>query len=187
MVSANKYLEALAKGQTGPIEEIYEACFPKVRGFVLSNKGDLADAEDIFQKALMQLAVRYRREPFEIQLNFEVYLLAVCKNLWRREINKSKNRVTTDELVHLQVEEEDQAMALVEQQRYELFSEKLKQLSENCRQILTLYFAKTSYAEIVSIGKYNSETVARQRVFKCKKRLTDLIKSDRRFFTLKTV
>ena len=73
----------------------------------------------------------------------------------------------------------------MEQKRYELFKEKLNLISENCKKILALYFAKTSYADIVKIGEYNSETVARQRVFKCKKKLTDLIKADDRFKNLK--
>ena len=51
--------------------------------------------------------------------------------------------------------------------------------------ILSLFFAKTPYAEIVASTEYTSETVVRQRVFKCKKKLTDLIKEDLRFNSLR--
>ena len=182
---SRSYLEALTKGDTRQIRDIYEKSFPVVRGFVLKNNGTQEDAEDVFQKALLQIAVRYREEPFEIRTDFQIYLFAVCKNLWRREINKSKNRVTNDDLGNLYTDEQESAMALMEQKRYELFTEKLKQISENCKKILTLYFAKTSYADIVKAGGYNSETVARQRVFKCKKKLTELIKEDKRYLNLK--
>ena len=37
------------------------------------------------------------------------------------------------------------------------------------------------YAEIVSLYKYASQLVARQRVFKCKSRLIQLIQKDRRY------
>lgn len=179
-------LEDLANGNTRRIERIYQECFPRVRGYVVSNNGSKEDAEDIFQKALLQIAVRYQREPFEIKVDFEYYLYAVCKNLWLREINKLKKRVTNQEIGDIYSEDQDQAMALVEQEKYELFNEKLKQVSDNCQRILAMYFAKTSYAEIVKKENYNSETVARQRVFKCKKRLTDLVKADQRYFLLKS-
>ncbi|GAB5526933.1 MAG: hypothetical protein Roseis2KO_48050 [Roseivirga sp.] len=185
MISSRLYQDALINGDTRLIGEIYEKCFPQVRSFVTRNNGTEQDAEDIFQKSLLQIAVRYRKEKFEIRGDFEGYLFTVCKNLWRRELNKSKNRVTNEPLLNLYSEEQDNALALMEQKRFELFNEKLNLISENCRKVLTLYFAKVSYAEIVKAIGYNSETVARQRVFKCKKSLTDLIKGDRRFFSLR--
>lgn len=187
MISSTQYLEALVKGNTNLIQDIYQKCFPAVKKFVSRNSGTLEDAEDIFQKSLLQIAVRYKKEAFEIRGDFDIYLFAVCKNLWRREINKSKNRVTNSDFMNLYGEEQDNALALVEQKRYELFSEMLNLISENCKAILTLYFAKMSYAEIVRETGYSSETVARQRVFKCKKKLTDLIKGDHRYRSLKEI
>ncbi len=185
MISSRLYQEALIKGDTRLIGDIYENCFPTVRKFVLKNNGTDEDAEDIFQKSLLQIAVRYKKEKFEIRNDFEGYLFTVCKNLWRRELNKSKKRVTNETLLNLYNEEQDNALALMEQKRFELFNEKLSLISENCRKILSLYFAKMSYAKIVEATGYNSETVARQRVFKCKKSLTDLIRGDKRYISLK--
>lgn len=179
------YQEALVKGDTRLIQEIYQKCFPLVKRFIVQNNGTDEDAEDVFQKALLQIAVRYKKEKFEIKSEFEGYLFAVCKNLWRRELNKSKKRVTNEAFVNLYSEEQDNALAVMEQKRFELFNEKLNLISENCKKILSLYFAKVSYAVMVKDLGYNSETVARQRVFKCKKSLSDLIKGDRRFFSLR--
>jgi RNA polymerase sigma factor (sigma-70 family) len=187
MKESSQFLQALAQGDSLKIKKIYTTCFPFVRKFVLQNSGKPEDAEDIFQKALLQMSVRYKKEAFEIKTTFEAYLYTVCKNLWRRELNKSKNRVTNDGVVELVTEEKDQAYAIVEQKRQELFVEKLHLISENCKKILTLFFAKTPYSEIVEEHGYSSETVVRQRVFKCKKQLIDLIKKDHRFLSLKEV
>lgn len=184
MNDSNQFLEALAKGNSLKIKNIYTSCFPFVRKFVLQNNGKTEDAEDIFQKALLQIAVRYKKEPFEIKTTFEAYLYTVCKNLWRRELNKSKNRVTNNPVVELVSEEKDEALAIVEQKRQELFVEKLHSISENCKKILTLFFAKVPYSEIAKEHNYNSETVVRQRVFKCKKQLIDLVKKDHRYLSL---
>ena len=185
MLNNTKALNALLENDTKIIGIIYTKIFPKVKKFVIQNKGQEADAEDIFQKALLQITVRYRREPFEIKSSFEAYVFTACKNLWRRELNRSKTRVTDDGVMELPSEERDMALAAFEQERWELFAEKLEAISDNCKKILKLFFAKVSYARIVKEMGYTSETVARQRVFKCKAKLTQTIINDQRYNSLK--
>jgi len=68
---------------------------------------------------------------------------------------------------------------LNEQQR--LFEEKLSELSDNCGRLLKDYFGKVSYRDIVKKYNYAFENTAFQRIFKCKKQLTELIEADPRF------
>lgn len=178
-------LVALVNGDSKKIEHFYTKIFPMVRKFIFHNKGKTEDAEDIFQKALLQIAVRYKKEKFIINTNIDAYLFTVCKNLWRRELNKAHKKTSDNDLLEFISEEKDSALAIVEQKRQELFIEKLDQISRNCKQILTFFFAKTPYSEIVEYTDYNSETVVRQRVFKCKKKLTELIKKDVRYNSLR--
>ena len=178
------YLKALINSDSKTIKSIYKDNFYKIKSFVLKNSGQHQDAEDIFQKALLQLAVRYKRDKFVINTSFEAYLFTVCKNLWRRELNKSKNKVTKDHLVELKDDNEDIALAILEQKRWELFTDSLELISENCKQILKLFFAKVSYADMVVKFNYSSETVVRQRVFKCKNSLKEYVKKDKRFKNL---
>ncbi|MEL6810846.1 MAG: sigma-70 family RNA polymerase sigma factor [Bacteroidota bacterium] len=180
-----KNLNALLEGDSREIQKIYQKNFLKVKRFILQNKGQEADAEDIFQKALIQITVRYRREKFEITSSFEAYLFTACKNLWRRELNKSKKWVTGEREVSLIDEEQDQALALLEQKRWELFTQNMERISENCRKILRLFFAKVSYRKMMEQLNYNSENVVRQRVFKCKAKLAQLVKNDPRYNSLK--
>ena len=184
MTDNSYYLKALLYNDTKIIKAIYKDNFYKVKSFVLKNSGQQEDAEDIFQKALLQLAVRYKKEQFTIKTSFEAYLFTVCKNLWRRELNKSKIKVTKDAIIELKDDNQDIVLAVLEQKRWELFTESLELISENCKQILKLYFAKISYAEMMNKFSYNSETVVRQRVFKCKNSLKQLVKKDKRFKNL---
>ncbi len=185
MLDNTEALNALLENDAKVISVMYSKILPKVQKFVIQNKGQQVDAEDIFQKALLQIAVRYRREPFQIKSSFEAYVFTACKNLWRRELNKNKIRVTDDAILELHHEERDMALATFEQERWELFTEKLEAISENCKKILKLFFGKVSYERIVKVMGYSSETVARQRVFKCKTKLTQAITSDQRYNSLK--
>lgn len=184
MTDNSYYLEALLNSNTKVINAIYKVNYYKVKSFVIKNSGLEQDAEDIFQKALLQLAVRYKKEKFTIKTSFEAYLFTVCKNLWRRELNKTKIKVTNNEFIELKDNNQDIALAVLEQKRWELFTESLELISENCKQILKLYFAKISYVEIMKTFNYNSETVVRQRVFKCKNSLKERVKKDKRFIDL---
>ncbi len=187
MIEKTAYLKALLSNDSNGIMKIYKAVFPKVRKFVLQNKGQQQDAEDIFQKALLQIMIRYQKEPFEIKSSFEAYVFTACKNLWRRALNSSKNKVTKTEVVELLSEERDLALSVLEQKRWELFTEKLDMLSENCKKVLSLFFSNETYASIVKKMGYNSETVARQRVFKCKSKLAEMIKKDNDYNSLKSL
>jgi RNA polymerase sigma factor (sigma-70 family) len=179
------YIKGLKERDAAVIKEIYQSIRPKVIGFVLKNQGGEDDAGDVFQKALLQLMARVEVKDFVLQSSFEAYLFTACKNLWRRELKKRQLRgVTTDKVRSLYYEADDLAQATLEQERWELFQEKLKDLSENCQQLLRLLFNKVSGKEIREKMGYGSENTVRQRIFKCKSRLTQLILQDGRYQNL---
>ena len=183
-MNPTQYVEALVNGDQLVVSGIYSINLPKVISFVLKNKGTREDAEDVFQRAILQIAARYKAKPFQIHTSFEAYLFTVCKNLWRRELNSSKNRVTRGEFLEPVDDNSDLALSILEQQRWELFNSGMQKLSENCQQILTLFFNKVPYSQLVKQFGYNSESVARQRVFKCKAKLISFVKDDNRFNSL---
>ena len=180
-INTNEYIAALVDGDQKIIVSIYEEMYPKVRAFVLNNRGEDEDAREVFQKALYQLTARAKVQEFEIKSTFEGYLFTACKNLWRRELNNRKREVRNDTVLELVSEEQENSRAILEQERWELFEEMLQKLSDRCKALLTAYFNKVSYQEIVKKFDYASENAAFQRVFKCKKRLADLVKTDIRY------
>ena len=183
MSNETYFIEGLRAGEKTVMKEIYDQFFTKVKVFVLQNKGSVTDAEDVFHNALIQLYIRLKNRQLVIKSSFEAYLFTTCKNLWRRELNKK--RVTKSKVIELEDKETENAFALLEQEQWELYIEKFQLLSENCRKVLTFLFNGTSYDEIVKIFSYSSKVVARQRVFKCKAKLTKLIQEDAKFSKIK--
>jgi len=66
-----------------------------------------------------------------------------------------------------------------------LFNEGLAQLSAKCKEVLKIYFEKVDYDKIMESFGYSSKTVARQRVFKCKAKLKEIIKKNKQYNSLK--
>ena len=175
------YLKGLSEGNIEIIKTIYSKSYPGVQKFILQNKGSVQDAEETFHDALYQLSARYKTRNFEIKSTFEGYLYIVCRNIWRKELNRRKKVVRNEGVIELHHKEEAHSNNIIEQERWELFEEKMELLSDNCRKLLNDFFNKVSYSDIVQKFNYSCENVAFQRMFKCKKRLADLIKKDVRF------
>ena len=176
-----QYLKGLLEGDEEIIMLIYKKCYPSVVSFVAKNKGNQQDAEEVFQNALFQLTARVKVREFEIKSTFEGYLFTVCKNLWRKELNAKKKQVRNDGVFELIHEEYNHSAFIMEQERWELFEEKIELLSSSCKQLLKDFFNKVPYDAIVKKFNYASTNAAFQRVFKCKKRLAELIKKDSRY------
>jgi len=179
-----KYLEALINNDSDIILEIYTKFYPKIASFVLSNKGSYGDAQDIFQDALMYLIYVYKEKSIQIH-SFEAYLFTICKNNWRRRLKDKKEWVTKDGIYPLEDKTTKTSLFILEQQREELYTKNFAKLSENCRDVLTLYFNTMNYEDLLGMFSYKSVDVARHRVFKCRKKLIQLIKGDEHYHTLK--
>lgn len=179
------YLLAIKQRDNKLIQEIYDKFYNRVLFFVLKNNGSNSDAKEIFDLAIYQISARLNREDFKIKSNFEAFLFTACKNLWRRQLNKiSKRRVTNEDVKELYYKEKEQTQSTLEQERWELFHEKVNNLSENCQRVLSLFFKKFGSREIMQEMNYESENTVRQRIYKCKKKLMSLVKQDARFLEL---
>ncbi len=185
--NTNYFCNSLINGDNIGINKIYQLVYPKVLKFVLKNSGQREDAEDVFQRALIQLSARLKLKRIEFHSSFEAYLFTICMNLWRRDLNLKKRRVTNIPNQEHFDEQSDSIQEILEQEKWELYTEMFNKLSDNCKEVLGFYYNKVSYADIVEKFSYTTESVARQRVFKCRKKLSELVKKDRRFKQIKAI
>lgn len=180
------YLNGIQNREDAVLKDIYKEFLPAVTSFVMKNSGQIEDARDVFNKVIYQFTARLDKENIEIKSQFEGYIFTACKNMWRRELQKiEKRRVTNEGIKELYYVETDMAQATLEQERWELFSQKVSDLSENCNKVLQLFFKKFSSREIMEELNYSSEVTVRQRIFKCKAKLVESIKGDAKYTELK--
>lgn len=181
MKEADIFIEALLTGNSSIVKKIYSKIYPKILSYIRNNKGDAEEAMDIFQEALMYIIITQKEKRTEI-LNFEAYLFVVCRNIWKKKLT---NRVIQTDVVTLVDKDTDLAQFIVEQKYLDLYTAKFDLLSENCKEILSVYFNGATYEEIASDNDYASINTVRQRVFKCRAKLIELIKEDQEFQQLR--
>lgn len=180
-----KQLDHLVNGNQDFYNEIYSDLLPKVKAYIIKNSGSKEEAEEIFQDGIFQVVVRAKTKGIQLKASLDNYLFIVCKNLWLQELRIKNKKVRNSRVIELHNKNEEIASKINYQEKWDLFEEKFEMLSKNCKAILNEFFKKVPYKEIVKKFNYNSENTAFQRVFKCKKRLAELINSDPRFKKLK--
>ena len=182
------FLAAIRERNNEVIQKIYDLHYHKVSHYVHQNHGSEVDAKNVFDKAIYQISARLDRDDFQIHTSFEAFLFTACKNLWRRELNKQARRRGKFETVkELYYEQKQFVQSTMEQERWELFREKLNEISTNCKRVLELSFDQASGKDIMEELDYKSESTARQRIFKCRQKLISLVKKDQRYVELKSI
>ena len=177
MQDTERYINALINGEDSVIKEIYSKIYPKISFYVQSNKGESDDALDVFHDALMYIIVTQKERKTTIQ-SFEAYLFVICKNIWKKTL---RNRVIKTDIVTLEDKETNLSAFILEQQCFDFYVAKFNLLSENCKDILSSYFNGSTYEDLLIEYSYATINTVRQRVFKCRTKLTELIKGDQEF------
>ncbi|MFN0030698.1 MAG: RNA polymerase sigma factor [Flavobacteriales bacterium] len=139
--------------------------FPKVKNMVKQYGGSSADAEDVFQEALIILSRKCANPDFTLTASLDTYLYSVCRFTWCDELRKRKRIPPSELSINLSDAENDWTE---NEHNFKLAEKALAGLGEKCREILQLfYIAKMNMADIAAKYGYSSEQSARNQKYKC--------------------
>ena len=79
-------LRGLALNDRKAIETIYRENYNVVQALILKNNGNIDDAKDIFQEAMIVLYERVQSEAFELNCQIKTYLYSVSRRLWLKKL-----------------------------------------------------------------------------------------------------
>jgi len=65
---------------------LYKLYYPTIKLFVLRNSGQEADAEDLFQDAMIILVEKLRKQEFYLTASLKNYVVAIVKHLWFKKM-----------------------------------------------------------------------------------------------------
>ncbi len=150
------------------IATCYEELFPSVALFIRRRGGNLEDAKEIFQEALMRFYEKSSRNDFQVELNDNAYLMGIVKNLWF----KSHRAVQFDPIETVDAAEEVEKEPLTEK-----LLRFLEVSGQKCMELLqSFYFEKRSMGELSKRFGYKSERSATVQKFKCLEKVRDQVK-----------
>lgn len=171
MHTDHRYIEALRHNDPRLIREIYAQHAPHARRWVEQRGGTAADAQDVFQEALLAVYDKAADPHFTLTCPLGALLHIICSRKWVDRLRR-KNRETevrNQEEIRYSQETDDDALsiaeaAIAESEQQQRMAQAFAQLSELCRQLLTLLSNGTKPSDAAQQLQMNSvETLYRRK------------------------
>jgi RNA polymerase sigma factor (sigma-70 family) len=173
----DEYIRGIATNDHSVLQNIYQVSLPEIAKYIYRNTGTEDDAKDVFQEGILVLYRKIKAENLTLTTSFHVFLFSVCKRIWLRKLKKRGKKEVPFEDNDAFIYEEELEESFIKRRKWSLFNKKLEQMSEECRNVLRMFFDGRSGKEIAQQMGY-SEDYAKRKKYKCKLSLTDLIKKD---------
>lgn len=168
-------LEALALGDRQATAQVYRQHSKVVIGWIVQNGGEAADAEDIFQEAMVVLYEKAQSKEFRLSCKIGTYLFAVSKHLWYKKLHQNQRTSFTGEHAEDLVYEEDIISHEEREIHYEQLNLALEKLGEPCSSLLKAYYQhEKSMQQIADDFGYTNADNAKTQKYKCLNRLRKL-------------
>ena len=170
--------EALKKRQGWAYEHLYKELMSPFTYWVGRNSGSFTDAEDAFQKGVMNFLLNLETGRYQFQQNAKIttVVFEYCKKVWLNELSSSrlKTRITMpdayDPAQDTDLQEDLERDEVITQVR-----QAMNQLKNDCRQLIEwFYMDEFSLREIAEkLGMKESST--KQKRYDCTERLKQLV------------
>ena len=184
----HKFIEALRQNDSVLIEEIYSRYAVLIKQLVIKNSGTETDAADLFQDVLIELHRKATQQQFVLTCPFDAFLYLVCRNRWINQLHKRKGHTVTiegDEGFNLNEDVfENYEVLLLKEKRKDLLEEKLAELGEGCRNLLSLAWSGKPLQEVAAVLNF-SYAYVRKKKTECMSKLISLVKEAPGFSALK--
>ncbi len=158
---------------------LYQSNFGKISKFVQNNSGNQADAEDLFQDAMMVLVEKLRQDNFQLTASMDTYVYAICKNLWFKKLRDKNHELSLDELQsnNFQMSNSDS----IENEK--TYLEKLKgyllKITEHCNRLINdIFFNEKAIEQIQKDYSYSTRHNAQNQKHKCVEQIRKVKKEE---------
>lgn len=167
---------ALRTDRHRTLARIYQQAFPAVRGYVRRQGGTEQDAQDIFQDAVLVFYEKAVAGRLELTAAVGTYLLAVSRNLWRRE-RQRRARLPLTAWEEVRPAGPAATPAETDAEPALAVLDYVARLGERCRGILlAFYYHQQPLEQIAADYQYRSVRSATVQKFKCLERLRNAVR-----------
>ncbi|MBT8231381.1 MAG: sigma-70 family RNA polymerase sigma factor [Saprospiraceae bacterium] len=175
-------LTGLKAGDRKTLDYIYKNILPKVKYWILQNKGSVEDAYDIFQEVIETTLLNINH----VHTSFSGMIMQMAKNKWIDGRRKKKTREKVrDGLQHRQDYDRSAENEFIEKEKeylkFKLLENSFKQLSDVCQKVMSMVKAGKKVEEIVTALAFKSANTMYRRKAACIERWSKLIKEDKNY------
>jgi RNA polymerase sigma factor (sigma-70 family) len=183
-----KYTDLIAQIAAGgrardqALEQVYRDKALRNAVFVVirQNKGNIQDAEDMYQESLIIMDRNIREGKYEHQGNLAAYLSTIARFCWMNQLRKQQRTDLHEEVRQDTAKEQVPGPdhILMDRESESLLERFLQKLDPRCVRIIKLWQEKYSMVEIADQLSLSSEMMARKLKYQCTKKLSALIHAE---------
>jgi RNA polymerase sigma factor (sigma-70 family) len=177
MHTDHHYIEALRRNDERGIREIYKQYSAQALRWVVGRGGSSDDARDIFQEALIAVFEKAQQPDFVLTCPLGALLHVIYSRKWIDRLRQKgrESEVRNEEERRYDMEVADDVLtaaedALAEQSRQKRLAQAFEQLSDLCRQLLTLLSNGTAPREAAETLQMNTVDTLYRRKNACTER-----------------
>ncbi|KMQ59328.1 RNA polymerase sigma factor, sigma-70 family protein [Chryseobacterium angstadtii] len=172
-------IEDFKKDSNAAFGILYQKYFGSTKKFILSNKGKLEDAEDIFQDSLLILYEKLYADDFKIFTCLGNYVFGISKNLWLKKLRNNGFSVEITENYYAENQEEIDLAIENENSYWDKLNFYIGSISSHCQNLIQDIFIKNkSIEEIQNKYQYSSKHNAQNQKHKCVEQIRKIKDSD---------
>lgn len=161
------------------LKKLYDTLRPKVIHYVKQNNGSIPEAKDVLQDAIVAVYSSIINKKFRSESALSTYTFAVVKNQWLNRLKRKRVEIKYIETQDDSIFESDMLPAYLDAERKNIIEQIFMKMGEGCKEILVkIYYLNYSMKEIVTESNYENEQVARNKKYKCMKRLKKVIQGN---------
>lgn len=162
------HLQAHTRTQEELFTQLYLDAFPALARYVHRRGGDLEEARDIFQEALLAFYEQVEIGGREIQSSEKAYLLGIAKKTF---LKKREREMQTEGLEKVEIRDETPTYASAEKLLHHL-----QLAGQKCLDLLSaFYYEKLSMRHLATRFGFRSERSATVQKYKCLEKVRDSI------------
>lgn len=178
VLKEKEIINGILEGEPTAVTQFYKDNLPKVTRYIITNSGDAADAQDVFQDAMMLVYQKLGNDSLKLECTLATYVFAVCRNLWMNALRKKRKMLLNDTILDISKDMDDSIIETIDKSEKKLLYQKhFANLGSSCKNLLLHFFEGTSMQKISKVMGY-SEGYTRKKKFECKEKLLLMIGKD---------
>ena len=164
------------------LQFLYDTTQPKIRSYVLGNSGSEAEAQDVFQDAVVAFFQHVLAGKFDESKSVDGFIYTIARNHWINRAKRQQKFVKpTEAMEHSKAysEADDFLSRTIDQERADTVQQLLAKLGERCKELLTYHiFYKLRMDEIAEKMGLANANAAKTQNYKCKQKLIRMVKEN---------
>jgi RNA polymerase sigma factor (sigma-70 family) len=190
-IHSDQYIiEGLRTNDNKIVAQLYKDYAPKMLGWLRQHGAQDAEAQDVFQEALIDIFRKASHGDFTLSCPFDAFLFVLVRNKWYTIAkNKHKTVVTDpDELGYrLDTQLSDNVESIMQyEKQHEFLQQKLEELKDGCKEVLKLSWKGMRMEEVAKALNVTYAYVRKKKSL-CMAKLVESMQGSPEFTTLSFV